>query len=67
MTMIRIRAVEDRLLPLVGPNGAPLRGRFAGRDKTGAPLPDGELVESSSYYVRALSRGDVAEAPEVTS
>lgn len=61
MTMIRIRAVEDRLLPLVDATGATLRGRYAGRDKTGAAMPDGEFVAQSSYYVRAISRGDVEE------
>lgn len=58
---LRIRAVDDRLLPLVAPDGATLKGRYAGRDKTGAALPDGELVPANSYYRRAISRGDVEE------
>lgn len=64
MTQIRIRAVGDHLLPLVDASGATLRGRFAGRDKTGAPLPDGELVAETSYYVRAVARGDVERVEE---
>jgi hypothetical protein len=63
MKQIRIHAVEGRLLPLVAPDGVGLKGRYAARDKKGAPLPDGELVASTSYYVRAVQRGDVtAEA-----
>ena len=61
MQQIRIRAVGERLLPLVATDGALLRGRYAGRDKAGAPLPDGELVDETSYYVRAVSRGDVEQ------
>ena len=63
---LRIRAVGDLLLPLIDANGATLKGRYAGRDKTGAPLPDGELVAQNSYYVRAAARGDVT-AEEVSS
>lgn len=66
MPQIRIRAVGDLLCPLVAPDGATLKGRYAGRDKTGSALPDGELVDESSYYVRAVSRGDllaVSDAP----
>lgn len=63
---LRIRAVGDLLLPLVNASGATLKGRYAGRDKTGAPLPDGEIVEQNSYYIRAADRGDVI-AEEVSS
>jgi len=61
MKQLRIRAVGDRLLPLVGPDGVGLKGRYAGRDKKGGILPEGELVASSSYYIRAILRGDIEE------
>lgn len=59
-----IQAVEGRHLSMVDVRGVALRGRFAGRDRAGAPLADGELVPDHIHYRRAISRGDVALVAE---
>ena len=59
-----IQAVEGRCLSMVDAKGAAIRGRFAGRDKTGAPLADGELVADHVHYRRAIARGDLALVAE---
>jgi hypothetical protein len=58
MKQILVFAVDGRSLPFDG--GV---GRFVGRDKTGAARADGDLVPASSYYIRAIARGDVTVAP----
>jgi len=57
--MITIKAVEGRMCALVDANGALVRGRFAGRDKKGAALADGESVHDHTHYRRAILRGDI--------
>jgi hypothetical protein len=59
-----IAAVEGRLMTLLDESGRVHRGRFAGRDKTGAPLADGELVDDHHHYRRAIARGDLALVAE---
>lgn len=64
--MIRVRCVGDLLCGYVGSDGRSVAGRFAGRDKKRAALPDGELVADLPYYARAIARGDlelVADSP----
>jgi hypothetical protein len=61
MKTIRVFAVEGRSLPFEG--GV---GRFVGRDKKyGAVKLDGDEVQASAYYQRAIARGDITlAAPE---
>ena len=59
-----IQAVEGRQMTLLDAAGRVLRGRFAGRDKAGSPLPDGELVDDHHHYRRAILRGDLALVAE---
>jgi hypothetical protein len=51
-------------MTLLDESGRVHRGRFAGRDKTGAPLADGELVDDHHHYRRAIARGDLALVAE---
>ena len=66
MQTIRVKAVGDARLPVPG-----TPGRFVGRDrKTGEIIADGVSVPADSYYLRAISRGDLAlieSADEVLS
>lgn len=55
MKKIRVFAVDGRSLPFEG--GV---GRFVARDKKGAALLAGDEVPATSYYHRAISRGDIA-------
>lgn len=61
---LRIRAVEDRLHTLTDPRGFVLARRYAGRDKKGRALPDGELVPDCAHHRRALARGDIEEVKQ---
>jgi hypothetical protein len=57
----------DGRLPLIDPEThATVPGRYCGRDRTHAPLPDGEIVPAISYYHAAISSGDLALAEEPT-
>lgn len=56
---LRIHAVDDRRVSLVGDDGHVRRDRFAGRDASGAALPDGEVVTSHDHYLRHARRGDL--------
>ena len=55
-----IAAVEGRLMTLLDESGRVHRGRFAGRDKTGAPLADGELEERVVPVAEARARRPAA-------
>jgi hypothetical protein len=56
---LRIHAVDDRRVALLRDDGHVRQGRYAGRDATGAALPDGELVSDVDHYRRAERRGDL--------
>lgn len=68
-TQLRVYAVDDRKFPLIDADGVMRVGPkgqlyYAGRDRrTGEPLPGGELVPFHMDYVRAVARGDLADAP----
>jgi len=59
-----ILAVNDRMATLIDRNGHAFRGRYAGRDRTGAALLEGELVSDHTHYRRAISRGDITLVAE---
>lgn len=59
MQKIRIHAVDDRRVSLIADDGHARRGRYAGRDLSGAALPDGEVVVSHDHYLRHARRGDL--------
>lgn len=59
MTKLLIKAVENRLQTLVDVHGGIVRGRYAARDRHGAPRPEGELVQDNTHYRRAIMRGDI--------
>jgi len=63
---LHVRAVGDLRVSLVAPDGALLRGRYAGRSPDGSPLPDGERLVACAHYANALRHGElelVASAP----
>lgn len=52
---LRCRAVGTGLLPYVAPDGAHVLGRYAGRDRAGAPCA--EDLPDTAYYRRGISEG----------
>lgn len=56
---LHVRAVGDLRVSLVAPDGALLRGRYAGRAPDGSPLPDGERLPACAHYANALRRGEL--------
>jgi len=56
---LRIYAVEDRRVPLLSDTGSVRPGRYAGRDASGAALPEGDVTPDHVHYRRAASRGDI--------
>lgn len=56
---LRIHAVEDRRVMLLDDSGRVRPGRCAGRDVSGAALPEGDLVPDLDHYRRAARRGDL--------
>ena len=64
MNLLRIVAVGDGRVPYVDETGRAHLGRFFGRDRLGAPLPEPELVADGPEVRKALHRGSLALAPE---
>ncbi len=71
--MMRVKAVEGRLLPWADSNGTVVSGRYVARARvrsedrsklTFEPMPEGEDVPETSYYQRALRTGDIAPVIE---
>lgn len=66
MPRMRVRATSGHFPLYDSATGTLYRGRFCGRDRDGAPLPDGEWVPAESYYVRGVLDGSLElleEAP----
>jgi hypothetical protein len=65
---LRVRAVGDRKYPRIDAQGRMVvsasRGRFVGRDLSGAIVPEGELVPHHHDYVIAVRQGDLELVPE---
>lgn len=62
---LRVIARGDARVPYVGDGGRAEPGRWAGRSFSGDAAP--EAVPDLAYYRRAISRGDLDEAPDVAS
>src|SRR4051812_27347687 len=62
-TTLRVIALGESRLPFVDPEGREVRGRHAGRDRSGKPAA--EEVPENAYYLRAIDHGDLELAPEV--
>lgn len=56
---MRVRAVADLRVARLGPDGQPVRQSWAGRDRDGKPLADGEDVPRHPHYLYALRCGDL--------
>lgn len=59
---LKVRAVDDRRLSFVDADGVLVQGRFVGVDRKGNARD--EEVPATSYYHRAIARGDIALAEE---
>lgn len=57
MKTLKVRAVEGRKLSFVGADGVLVQGRYVGVDRKGNARD--EDVPASSYYTRAIARGDL--------
>lgn len=63
---IRVRSSEGAKLLARDSRGNLIPGRYVGRDRNGAVVAEGVLVEQTSDVVRAIQRGDlvlVTDAP----
>lgn len=57
MKTLKVRAVEGRMLSFVDADGVLVQGRYVGRDRKGNARD--EDVPATSYYHRAIARGDI--------
>jgi len=71
--MMRVKAVEGRMLPWADKDGTVVPGRYVARSRvrsedrttvTHEVMPDGEDVPETSYYHRALRGGDIETVKE---
>lgn len=56
---IRVRAVGDKLLSRIDADGMLVQGRYVGRGRNREATAEGEEVPATSYYHRAIERGDI--------
>ncbi len=56
---IRVRSSEGAKLLARDSRGNLIPGRYLGRDRNGAVVAEGVLVEQTSDVVRAIQRGDL--------
>ena len=70
---IRVKAVQERMLPWADPDGVVVPGRYVGltrkrsedrKSVTNEAMPEGEDVPDTSYYHRAIRNGDLELAKE---
>lgn len=57
MKTLKVRAVDGRRLSFVDADGVLVLGRYVGIDRKG--LARDEEVPATSYYHRAIARGDI--------
>lgn len=62
---IRVRAVGDKLLSRIDADGMLVVGRYVGRGRDRQAIPEGEEVPATSYYHRAIERGDLELVKEI--
>ena len=62
---LHIEAVDGRRVSLLDDSGRVRPGRCAGRDASGAALPEGEIVPDLDHYRRAARRGDITIVEEI--
>lgn len=62
MKTLRVIAVGEARVPYIDEVGRLERGRYVGRDFDGKP--EAQVVRATNYVQRALSRGELAPAPD---
>ena len=62
---MRVKAVPERAITLLAPDGTMLVNAFAGLDRrTRAIMPEGEVVDDiGGYYAKAVDQGDLMQLP----
>jgi hypothetical protein len=61
---IRVRSSEGAKLLARDSRGNLIPGRYVGRDRSGAVVAGGVLVEQTSDVLRAVQRGDLVLVPD---
>lgn len=62
---MRVKAVPERMIPILGADGTLVVNAFAGLDRrTRAIMPRGEVVEDiGGYYAKAVEQEDLQQLP----
>lgn len=61
---MRVKAVEERAIPLLDANGKIVPGAYAGMTRDRKIKPEGEVVtDIGGYYAGAVRDGDLEQLP----